>query len=126
MVANIFIQKSTENKITYKAMTTGNGPPWTPEKYYEIDHGLVRKCWRNSVLDTTTDPHTNINTDHYMMTVKIRQALKAREDLKHDPSLKHVTTPKGNEEDILKGFTHGFQIVIYLLELAPPKKRLLF
>ena len=72
VIANTFFQKNSENKITYKAMATESGPPWTPERYYEIDHCLVRKCWRNSVIDITTDPHTNINTDRYMMTVEIK------------------------------------------------------
>ena len=39
-----------------------------------------------------------------MMTVKIRQALKAKDDLKTDPSLKHVSIPEGNEEDVLRSF----------------------
>ena len=107
VIANTFTQKNPENKITYKAMTTDSGPPWTPERYYEIDHCLVRKCWRNSVLDVTTDPHTNINTDHYMMTVKIRQALEAKKEIQHEPSSKHVSIPEGNEEDILKSFNYS-------------------
>ena len=78
VIANTFFQKNPENKITYKAMATDNGPPWTPERYYEIDHCLVRKCWRNSVKDITTDPHTNINTDRYMMTVEIKHTKSKR------------------------------------------------
>ena len=104
VVANTFIQKRLENKITYKAMTTDNGPPWTPERYYEIDHCLIRKCWRNSVFDITTDAHTNVNTDHCMMTVKLRQALKAKEEIKTDPSLKNISIPGGDEEHILQSF----------------------
>ena len=69
-------------------MTTDSGPPWTPERYYEIDHCLVRKRWRNSVVDITADPHTNINTDHYMITVEIRQALKANVDTQYEQSVK--------------------------------------
>ena len=69
-----------------------------------LDHCIVRKCWRNSVLDITTDPHTNINNDHCMMAVKVRQAFKAKEDIKHEPSLKHASIPEGNEEHILKTF----------------------
>ena len=99
VVANTFIQKNPENKITYKAMTTDTGPPWTPERYCEIGHCLVRKCWRSSVLDITTDQHTNIIIDHYMMTARIRQVrfqIKAKDDLKID------SIPEGNEEDILR------------------------
>ena len=79
-IANTFVQKNPENKISYKAMATDNGPQWTPDRYYEIDHCLVRKCWRNSVLDIATDQHTNINTDQYMTTVKVRQALKTKQN----------------------------------------------
>ena len=107
-IANTFLQKNPENKITYKAMTTDNGPPWIPERYHEIDHCLVRKCWRNSVIDITTDPHTNINTDHYMMTAEIRQALKAKVDTQYEQSLNNVSIPDGNEEDVLNFSTTAF------------------
>ena len=91
-------------------MTTETGPPWTPERYYEIDHCLVRKCWRNSVIDITTDPHTNINTDHYMMTVGLKQTLKAKEDIQYEQSLKNITIPDGNEEEILKRFNNNISV----------------
>ena len=82
-------------------MATDSGPPWTPERYYEIDHCLVRKCCRNRVIDITTDPHANINTDRYMMTMEIKQILKAKEDMQYEQSLNNITIPEGNEEDIL-------------------------
>ena len=88
-------------------MATDNGPPWTPERYYEIDHCLVRKCWRSRVIDITTDPHTNINTDHYMMTVEIRQTLKTKVDTQYEQPLKNVSIPEGSEEDIPKSFNNN-------------------
>ena len=91
-------------------MTTETGPPWTPERYYETDHCLVRKCWRNSVIDITTDPHTNINTDHYMMTVEIKQTLKTKEDIQYEQSFMNITFPDGNEEEILKRFNNNISV----------------
>ena len=77
IIANTFLQKhNNKHKITYKAMTTQGGPPWTSDRYYEIDHCLVKRHWRNSILDIQSDPYTNVNTDHYMINTKIRQALK--------------------------------------------------
>ena len=99
VIANTYIEKNLGNEIIYKA--TDNGPPWTPDRYYEIDHRLVRKCWRNSVLDIAIRTNMQTYIDHYMMTVT-RQALKSKDEIKTDPSLKNVSILEGNEEDILK------------------------
>ena len=85
-------------------MTTQVGPPWTSDRYYEIDHCLVKRHWRNSILDIQSDPYTNVNTDHYMIKITIRQALKAKEIAFADPTLKCITLPEGNEEQALLDF----------------------
>ena len=105
IIANTFFQKhSNTHKITYKAMTTQIGPPWTSDRYYEIDHCLVKRHWRNSILDIQSDPYTNVNTDHYMIKITIRQALKAKEIAFAGPTLKCITLPEGNEEQALLDF----------------------
>ena len=42
-----------------------------------------------------------------MMTVKVWQALKAKEEIQHEPSLKRVRIPEGSEEEILKSFNYS-------------------
>ena len=85
-------------------MTTQIGPPWTSERYYEIDHCLVKRHWRNNILDIQSDPYTNVNTDHYMIKISIRQALKAKEEIHMEPTLKGITIPEGNEDNPLLNF----------------------
>ena len=104
IIANTFMQHDSKHKVTYKAMATETGPPWTPDRYHEIDHCIVRRCWRNAIIDIKTDPNTNVNTDHFMMIVKIRQALKALELTKKEPSLKSVSIPEGEQDQILHNY----------------------
>ena len=105
VIANTFYQKHcNKHRITYKAMTTQIGPPWTSERYYEIDHCLVKRHWRNSVLDIQSDPYTNVNTDRYIIKIVIRQALKAKEEMHLEPTLKGNTIPEDNEDNSLLNF----------------------
>ena len=46
---------------------------------------MVKKQWMNTIANIKADPYTNINTDHKVLEVEIRQKLKAR------------TQPKGNQ-----------------------------
>ena len=63
--ANTFFQKEDKHNITYQQRYSNDGgPPWDTERYCELDHCPVRKQWSNSVIDTRSDPYTNINTDH--------------------------------------------------------------
>ena len=93
-------------------MTTQGGPPWTSDRYYEIDHCLVKRHWRNSILDIQSDPYTNVNTDHYMINIKIRQALKAKEITHAEPTIKNITLPEGNEEQALLDFNDQVASII--------------
>ena len=85
-------------------MTTQIGPPWTSEGYYEIDHCLVKRHWRNSKLDIQSDPFTNVKANRYMIKIIIRQALKAQEEIHMEPTLKGITVPEGNEDISLLNF----------------------
>ena len=91
-VANTLFQKEDKYKVTYqKKDNTDGGPPWDTERYCELDHCLVRKQWSNSIIDMQADPHTNINTDHEMIAIKVRQKLKAREEPNREPTLRNKT-----------------------------------
>ena len=76
-VANTFYQKSNKFKGTYqKKDNTEGGPPWNTDRYCELDHCLVKKQWMNTIINVQADPYTNINTDHKVLEVEIRQKLK--------------------------------------------------
>ena len=85
-------------------MTTQIGPPWTTEIYYEIDHCLVKRHWRNNILDRQGDPYTNVNTDRYMIKIIIGQALKAKEEIHMETILKSITMPEENENNSFLNF----------------------
>ena len=85
-------------------MTTQIGSPWTSERYYEIDHCLVKRHWRNSILDIQSDPYTNVNTDRYMTKLIIRPARKAKEEIHMEPTLKGITIPEENEDNSFLNF----------------------
>ena len=55
------------------------GPPWTPDRYEEIEHCIVRHSWKNTIIDIQTEPKTSVNTDHFTMIATIRRKLKANE-----------------------------------------------
>ena len=47
------------------------GPPWTPDRYEEIDHCIVRNSWENTITNIQTGPNTNVHKDHYTMIATI-------------------------------------------------------
>ena len=89
-VANTYYQKSGKLKGTYQRKdNVSGGPPWSTDRYCELDHCMVNKQWVNSMTNIQADPYTNINTDHKALEINIRQKLKARTQPNREP------TPKG-------------------------------
>ena len=52
------------------------------------------------------DPHTNINTDHKMIAIKVRQKLEAREEPNREPTLKGIKPEKEGQstEEALENY----------------------
>ena len=48
-------------------------------------------------MNIETDPYTNINTDHFMIKIKVRQKLKARETKQKEPTLKGIRPEKAGK-----------------------------
>ena len=90
IINNTFFQKQNQHKIAYRRIGTNVGPPWTPERYEEIDHCITRNSWKNFIIDVQTTPHTNVNTDHYTLMVKVRQKLKAKEQITPELNFKNI------------------------------------
>ena len=101
IVTNTYFQKgSNKHKITYKAVhNTDGGPPWSPERFSELDYCLVRRHWRNCIMDVTSDPWTNVTTDHYALIIPIRQKLRAKETTEKQPTLKGLITNTSTQEE---------------------------
>ena len=66
---------------------TDGGPPWTVDRYTEVDHVIVRRCWRNSIRDVQSDLYVNVNTDHHTIIANRRQTLKARDTPEAEDSI---------------------------------------
>ena len=64
VIKNNFFEKPPNTK-QHRRIGMQLGPPWTPDRYEEIDHRIVRNPWTNTVVDMQTEPTTNINTDHF-------------------------------------------------------------
>ena len=94
-VANTYFHKGDNHTITYqKQNNTDGGPPWDTERYCELDHCPVEQQWSNSTIDKQSDPHTDINIDHKMVAIQLRQKLIVREEPNREPTLKGITPEK--------------------------------
>ena len=104
-IMNTFFQKDPKHKATYqKKDNVDGGPPWTPQRYGEIDLCLARRQWANSIIDVKAISNTNINTDHKAISIKVKQKLKAREEPDAETTLKGIKPLKEGktEEEAIK------------------------
>ena len=111
-VMNTYFQKEDKQKATYQKKDNINGgPPWTPERYGEIDLCLARRQWTNSVTNVEAVPMTNINTDHKAIHVKIKQKLKAREESEQDITLKGIKPTKEGQtkEEAISNYNEKYK-----------------
>ena len=113
-VMNTYFMKENKQKATYqKKDNTNGGPPWTPERYGEIDLCLARRQWTNSITNVESVPMTNINTDHKAIHVKIKQKLKAREESEQDITLKGIKPTKEGQtkEEAIDNYNKKIQAI---------------
>ena len=114
-VANTCFKQKDEYKVTYqKKDDTDGGPPWDTERYCELDHCLVRKQWSNAIIDMQADPPININADHKMTAIKMRQKFKAREEPNREPTLKGIKPEKEGQskEKTLENYNVKFRELV--------------
>lgn len=73
IISNSFFQKADSRKCTYKeTRTEGFTPPWTPDRFAQLDAILVQKEWRNIVIDAESRPDIAFNSDHTFLTASIK------------------------------------------------------
>ena len=90
------------------------GPPWTPDRYEEIDHCIARNFWKNTITNIQTEPNTNVNTDHYTMVATIRQRPKANDKTEPEINFKNIdivpdTDEKGSPNPLIVKFNEKVQ-----------------
>ena len=100
--------------ITLNNGSSDGGPPWDTERYCELGHCLVRKQRSNSIIDTQSDPCTNINTDRKMVAVKVTHKLQAREEPNREPTLKGSKPEKEGQskEEALGNYNVKFRELV--------------
>ena len=114
LLSNIFFNKY---KATYRRISMHIGPLWTPDRYEEIDHCIVRNSCENTITNVQTEPNTNVNTDHYTMVATIRQRLKANDKTELGINLKSIdigpdTDEKGSPNPLIVQFNGKVQEIL--------------
>ena len=46
IIKSTFFDKPSKHKATHRRIGMQTGPPWTPDRYEEIDHRIVRNSWK--------------------------------------------------------------------------------
>lgn len=64
--------------MTFRENTTQIGDPFLPEKYAQLDFWLTRCKHKNQCTDVQSRSDIYLDTDHYMLELKIRMKMAAR------------------------------------------------
>jgi len=82
LVANTWFKKRDARKVTFMPPGTkqlpGDGEPWDPRLFGEIDFCLVPSRWRNLVLDVESNTRAGLPTDHFPLEIKVRLRLRPK------------------------------------------------
>ena len=114
-VPNTYYQKPDKLKGTYQRKdNVSGGPPWSTDRYCELDHCTVKKQWMNSITNIQADPYTNTNTDHKALETKVRQKLKARTQPNREPTLKGIKPEKDGKtrEEAIEEYNSKFRELV--------------
>ena len=102
-------------KGTYRRKDNVNGgPPWSTDRYCELDHCLVRKPWMNSIINVQADPYTNTSTDRKALEIKVRQKFTARAQPNRDPTLEGIKPEKDGKtkEEAIEEYNAKFRELV--------------
>ena len=86
-VANSFFQKPPSSQITFREAGVDHAPPWTPEKFAQLDFIIAPQRWKNCVKDAASQSTFCFDSDHYLVVARIEVKLKIPEARKR-PVLK--------------------------------------
>ena len=77
-VLNTDYPKTASKQVTFRENTTQIGDPFLPEKYAQLDFWLTRCKHKNQCTDVQSRSDIYLDTDHYMLELKIRMKMAAR------------------------------------------------
>lgn len=73
VLSSTFFMKHPRKQCTFKFSTTnGFGPPWTPERFAQLDHIVCPRRWRNSILNVESRTDIAFDSDHAILTANLR------------------------------------------------------
>jgi len=76
LVSNTFFQKPAQQQITFREAGADHAPPWSPDKFAQLDFFLAPQRWRNCVQDVASQSHCFIDSDHYLIVARVQIKLK--------------------------------------------------
>ena len=74
-IRNTDFQKPNSKKCTFRKCGKEPGPPYSSDKYAELDHILTKNKTKNMITDIEANIKANLNTDHYPVICTFRQKL---------------------------------------------------
>ena len=78
MIMNTMFPKPDYQKCTFKeVLTEGFKAPWSPNRFAQIDFVLAPRAFKNSILDVTSRTDIAFNSDHSLISAKLRLRLRA-------------------------------------------------
>ena len=86
-IMNTYFEKPKMKQCTRKELDTPEWTkPWTPERFSQMDFCLARNRWKNGILDVESHPKVSCDSDHCIVSSKIRIKLK----MSQESTMKHI------------------------------------
>lgn len=98
---NSWFEKPACRKVTRRDDPLDDLPPYTPEKFAEIDNFIANRIMRNCVHDISSRPDLAFPSDHYLITADVTLKLREEKEFDHKQSWKGPPRPTNS---VLKAF----------------------
>ena len=80
-----FFRKQIQYKVTFRCPGTNHGPPWTHDRYQQLDFFLISNKWKNSIKDAWSDSDACIYSDHYPLHATLFTKIKKSKQEAYTP-----------------------------------------
>ena len=71
-IGNTLFQKPVSKQVTFREAGVLGGPPWSPDRFAQIDFVLVPDRWKNTLVDVSSSPEIFTESDHFIVCAKCR------------------------------------------------------
>lgn len=80
-VMNTWFDKPAQKQLTFREPASKHEPPWTPDRFAQLDFVLAPNRWKNSIKDVSARPELFIDSDHYIVVTDCRVRLQAKNEV---------------------------------------------